>query len=52
LLAAGADARIKNGNGSTAQQLATGQSGRGGSGSREARAERVRILELLEGVRG
>jgi hypothetical protein len=52
LLAAGADARIKNGSGSTAQQLATGSSGRGGSGSREARAERVRILELLEGVRG
>ena len=47
LLAAGADARIKNANGSTPLDLATRTTGRGGSGSPEARSQQQRIVELL-----
>jgi Ankyrin repeats (many copies)/Ankyrin repeat len=48
LLDAGADARLKNKNGSTPLLLATQNTGRGGSGSPEAKAQRARIFQLLE----
>ncbi|MBI5941084.1 MAG: ankyrin repeat domain-containing protein [Caulobacterales bacterium] len=48
LLEGGADARRKNGNGSTPMMLATRQTGRGGSGSPEAKAEQAAIIALLE----
>jgi len=48
LLEAGADVRLTNGNGSTVLQLARRQTGRGGSGSPEARTEQRVILDLLE----
>jgi len=51
LLAAGADAHIKNGRGSTPLDLATRATGRGGSGSAEAKAQKERILRLLQNTR-
>lgn len=50
LLEGGADARLKNGNGSTPMMLATRQTGRGGSGSPEAKAELAAIIGLLESL--
>jgi hypothetical protein len=47
LLDLGADPHVTNGNGSTALQLARWTTGRGGSGSADARAQQQRILELL-----
>ncbi len=49
LLAHGADPAIRNKNGSTAMQLALRTTGRGGSGSSEAKAQQQEILLLLEG---
>lgn len=48
LLDGGADVRRKNKNGSTPMQLATRTTGRGGSGSAEAKAQQRNILRLLE----
>ena len=48
LLEVGADARRRNGSGSTPMQLATRHTGRGGSGSAEARAQQAEIVRLLE----
>ncbi|MFL6858902.1 MAG: ankyrin repeat domain-containing protein [Allosphingosinicella sp.] len=48
LLDGGADARRENGSGSTPLMLATRQTGRGGSGSREAKAQQAEIVALLE----
>jgi hypothetical protein len=47
LLEAGADPHAPNGNGSTPIQLAEWTTGRGGSGSPEAKAQQVLILEYL-----
>jgi hypothetical protein len=47
LLARGADGRRTNRNGSTPMLLATENTGRGGSGSPEARAEQQEIVRLL-----
>jgi ankyrin repeat protein len=47
LLAAGADARRKSGRGSTPLELARMTTGRGGSGSPEAKAEQRAIIALL-----
>jgi len=47
LLARGADARGKNKNGSTPLVLATETTGRGGTGSPEAKAEQAEIIRLL-----
>ena len=47
LLAGGADPRRPNRSGSTPMLLATRNTGRGGSGSREAKAEQERIVALL-----
>ncbi len=47
LMKTGADPRLANAAGSTPWQLASVQSGRGGTGSKEAREEQARILELL-----
>jgi hypothetical protein len=47
LLRAGADPHLRNDRGSTARDLAGWTTGRGGTGSREARAEREVIFELL-----
>lgn len=47
LLAAGADPYATNRNGSTAMQLARWTTGRGGTGSAEARAQQQEILGLL-----
>jgi ankyrin repeat protein len=47
LLKGGADVGRKNGNGSTPMQLASGNTGRGGSGSPEAKAQKEEILRLL-----
>jgi ankyrin repeat protein len=47
LLAGGADPTRPNGKGSTPLQLASWQTGRGGSGSPEAKAEQAEILRLL-----
>lgn len=54
LLAGGADAALKNGSGSTPLDLATKTTGKGGSGSPEAKAQQVEIQALLEsqGVAG
>lgn len=49
LLDHGADPAIRNKNGSTAVQLASSTTGRGGSGSPEARAQQQEILMLLRG---
>ena len=48
LLEGGADPRRRNGNGSTAMLLATHNTGRGGSGSPEAKAQQKEIERLLE----
>lgn len=48
LLDGGADALRKNGNGSTPMMLATRQTGRGGSGSPEAKSQQAEIIRLLE----
>jgi len=48
LLAGGADPRKKNDNGSTPMMLATRQTGRGGSGGAEAKAQQAEIIALLE----
>jgi ankyrin repeat protein len=48
LLEGGADPRRKNKNGSTPMLLATQNTGRGGSGSREAKAQQERIVGLLQ----
>jgi hypothetical protein len=48
LLDGGADVQRKNKNGSTPMQLATRTTGRGGSGSVEAKAEQVEIIRLLK----
>ena len=47
LLAAGADPRLPTKNGSTPAKLAAVTSGRGGSGSAEAKAQQVEIQRLL-----
>jgi Ankyrin repeats (many copies) len=47
LLDAGADPHASNRSGSTAWQLARWTTGRGGSGSAEARAQQQELLELL-----
>ncbi len=47
LLAGGADPGLKNGNGSTAVDLATRDTGRGGSGSPAARRQQSDIIRLL-----
>ncbi|HKW09246.1 MAG TPA: ankyrin repeat domain-containing protein [Gemmatimonadaceae bacterium] len=48
LLALGADPYLSNGNGSTPRDLALHATGRGGSGSPLARAQRAEILQLLD----
>jgi ankyrin repeat protein len=48
LLEGGADAKCTNKSGSTPMQLATWTTGRGGSGSPEARAQQEEIVELLQ----
>jgi hypothetical protein len=48
LLAHGADARLANGRGSTALQLANWTTGKGGSGSGAAKEQQVQILRLLQ----
>jgi hypothetical protein len=48
LLDGGADARRTNKNGSTPMQLATQSTGRGGTGSAEAKAQQAEIVRLLE----
>jgi ankyrin repeat protein len=54
LLDSGADARRKNKSGSTPMLLATLNTGRGGSGSSEAKAQQQEIMRLLQqhGVTG
>ncbi len=47
LIEAGADTRARNGNGSTLLLLATRATGRGGSGSIEAKVQQKEILQLL-----
>jgi hypothetical protein len=49
LLDGGADARRPNGKGSTPLQLASWTTGRGGSGSPEARTQQAEIVRLLQG---
>ena len=49
LLDHGANPEIRNKNGSTAMQLALQTTGRGGSGSPEAKAQQQQILLLLKG---
>ena len=51
LLDHGADPAIRNKNGSAAMQLALHTTGRGGSGSPEAKAQQQEILLLLQGRR-
>jgi hypothetical protein len=48
LLAGGADAKRKSNNGSTPMWLAAHNTGRGGSGSAEAKAQQKEIVRLLE----
>jgi ankyrin repeat protein len=48
LLTHGADVDLKNKSGSTALRLATMNTGRGGSGSAEAKAEQAAIIALLK----
>jgi len=48
LLSAGADPRLQNDSGSTASDLARWTTGRGGTGSSEAKAEQQIILDLLQ----
>src|SRR6266853_2768735 len=47
LIEGGADPRVPNRNGSTPLLLATQNTGRGGSGSAEAKAQQKEILRLL-----
>jgi ankyrin repeat protein len=47
LLSAGADPHLENDRGSTASDLARRTTGRGGTGSAEAKAEQEIIIELL-----
>jgi ankyrin repeat protein len=47
LLEGGAEPGLANGNGSTPLQLATSMTGRGGSGSAEAKEQQEAIVELL-----
>ena len=47
LLDHGSDPRLPNGNGSTPLELANWTTGRGGSGSPEAREQQARIVEML-----
>ncbi len=51
LLAGGADPRKKNDRGSTPAQLAAWTTGRGGSGSPEAKAQQEEIVKLLKSRR-
>jgi len=48
LLDGGADPRRPNRSGSTPMKLATRPTGRGGSGSSEAKAQQAAIVQLLE----
>lgn len=48
LLNSGADPRLRNKNGSDAMLLATMNTGRGGTGSAEAKAEQKQILRMLQ----
>jgi ankyrin repeat protein len=48
LLDSGADPSLANGNGSTPLDLAKRQTGRGGSGGPQAKAEQAAIIRLLE----
>jgi ankyrin repeat protein len=48
LLAGGANANAKNKSGSSPMQLATRNTGRGGSGAPEAKAQQIEIVRLLE----
>lgn len=48
LLSAGADPRLENDSGSTASDLAHWTTGRGGTGSAEAKAEQRIIIDLLD----
>jgi ankyrin repeat protein len=52
LLGGGADPRLQNSHGSTASDLAHGTTGRGGTGSDEAKSEQRIILELLDSAVG
>src|SRR5258708_20634211 len=52
LLAGGADARAKNRSGSSPHQLATRNTGRGGSGSPAAKAQQIEIVRLLGDMKG
>ena len=52
LLEGGADRDATNGRGSTAAQLAAWTTGRGGSGSPEAKAQQAEIVELLSARKG
>jgi hypothetical protein len=52
LLDAGADPHVSNDSGSTALMLAGWTTGRGGSGTPEAKAEQAEILSMLEAVAG
>ena len=51
LLGAGADPRLANDSGSTASDLAQWTTGRGGTGSAEAKAEQRIIIDLLDRAR-
>ena len=51
LLDGGADPRLRNRRGSAAILLATQNTGRGGSGAPEAKAQQQEIVELLQGHR-
>jgi len=48
LLGAGADPRLENDRGTTASDLARWTTGRGGTGSAEAKTEQAIIIELLD----
>ena len=48
LLEGGADPRLKNRSGSTPMLLATQNTGRGGSGSREAKAQQEQVVKVLQ----
>jgi hypothetical protein len=52
LLAGGADPHLANKSGSTPLALATQATGRGGSGSTEAKREQVEIVRLLQEAQG
>ena len=52
LIANGADPRLRNKSGSTPMLLATHTTGRGGSGSPEAKAQQQQIIRLLQSHNG